>query len=111
MKSWSEDPLSPYAYTTLSPEPVQEEAEQLREHCELLAKVSAPVIISSNNSFSGLPGESPEEYLEEVEIHRLQIAPDKEPLSTRQMNVAFRLRLRGSARLNWDLKLYADKRK
>lgn len=89
------------------PEPI---TETTRTAVTTEQKMSVPMI-TFNSTFSGLPGESPEEYLEEVEIYGLQVAPDNESLRAKQMNVAFRSGLRGTARLNWYLKLPADKRK
>lgn len=65
---------------------------------------------SFTSTFSALPGEAPEEYLEEVDIYGKQAERDNELLRNQLMLMAFRTGLRGEAR-KWYLKLSTENRK
>lgn len=64
-----------------------------------------------NGTFSGLPGEDPLEYVEDIEIFGKKCEPTDEQARRKEMQVAFRQGLRGQAKAKWYLQLSSENRK
>lgn len=73
--------------------------------------INVSMMTTFTSTFSGAPGEDPEEYLEKVEVFGMRVAPNDNIHRKKEITITFRSGLRDRARQDWYLKLLIDKRK
>lgn len=66
--------------------------------------------ITFNGIFSGVPGEDPLEYIEDIELHGQRCEPLDDEARKKEMQSAFRQGVQGKAKTNWYLTLPPEQR-